>query len=307
METCILLSTCDRYIDLARLTTALIHQRWKDHPPVFVCGVSHPFRGDVETFPLVNHPQDWIGIAESAVHSLIEKGYKKCYLILDDHPPLGACNDVHLNHTLPALMDRLEAAYIGLHGWGQNTLSEGIMLGVSECYLQQQSDMFLWRYALHPALWDLRAFRDIAGALPILGDDMASRSVWAFERRAGASPSPIPPMWHGRSYRIFGLGMLGERFGLMHGVARWLMYALLNLLFFGVKRIFGTTTQEKLVSSIVHELLFYNGPYPIYWSGVMQKGGLHKNFEKYMVSHNQDAELLSFKGVLPPKSGTPSI
>ncbi len=299
METCILLSTCDRYADLAGLTLDLIHQRWKNHPPVFVCGMSNPFRSDVVTLLDKEDPRDWIGITESAARQLLDKGYKKCYLILDDHPPLQICNEIHLNKTLPALMDDLGAAYIGLHGWDQNTLSDGKILLGGYLWLQKQSPSFLWQYALHPALWNVQALREIAGSLPKIGDDIASRSVWAFERRSGAASSQIPHVWQGKAYRVFGLRMLGGKFSLIRGLGRRILFLLLNFMFLLSKMVFGAKGQERLIDRFIHETLFYNGPYPLYWSGVMQKGRLNKNFERYLLSHRRNDELTRLKEILP--------
>lgn len=302
-DCCILISTCDKYVDLAKLTVDLIHQRWKNHPAIFICGISSPF-SEMADFLLLEHDsRDWIGITDSAATQLLKKGYRKCYLILDDHPPLQTCNEIHLNLTLPVLMENLNAAYIGLHGWGQNTLSDGKVLGTEYHRLQRQSDSFLWRYALHPALWDLQAFRDIAGALSMMGDDITTRSVWAFERRSGAIPSPIPLAWQGRSYRVFGLGMLGGKFRGVRILVRRSMYFLLNFLLLVAKKIFGVAAQENLINYVIPETLFYDGPYPLYWSGAMQKGRLHKNFERYLRFHQRNDELSRFREILIPKKG----
>lgn len=298
METCILLSTCDKYADLAELTVDLIHQLWKDHPPIYVCGMSLPCRNDVSMLPLNEDPRDWIGIIESAAQQLIDKGCRKCYLILDDHPPLKSCNEMHLNITLPALMDNLGAAYIGLHGWDQNTLSDGKVLGNKYHYLQKQSTSFLWQYALHPALWDTQALKDIAGALLKIENDVSSRSIWAFERRSGATPSPVPLRWQGRAYRVFGLGMLGGKFRTIRRFFRRFLYLFLNFLFWITKKIFGLVTQERLVNFVIHETLFFDGPYPMYWSGVMQKGRLNKNLEKYLLVHRRRGDLSLIKDTL---------
>lgn len=298
MEVCILLSTCDKYINLAKLTAEIIHQRWENHPQIFACGLSYPYPTFAKLLQLKDDPQDWIGIIESATCELLEKGYRKCYLILDDHPPIQACNEVHLNKTLPTLMDRLNAAYIGLHGWDQNTLASGKILDARYFYLQRQPPFFLWQYSLHPALWNLQALQDMAGALPKLNNDIATRSIWAFERRTGAIPSPIPQKWQERSYRIFGLGMLGGEYRLVRRIVRRSLYLLLNLLLFVVKNLFGAAIQEKLAEHYIYETLFFDGPYPLYWSGVMQKGKLNSYFERYLLIHGRKDELASFQNLL---------
>lgn len=299
MEVCILLSTCDKYSRLAELTLELIHERWKDHPPVFVCGLSTSLKGNAETLLLGEDSHDWIGITRAAVEKLFENGYKKFYLLLDDHPPLGICNHVHLNSTLPALMDKLKAAYIGLHGWDQNTMSDGEVLGMEYASLQRQADEFPWRYALHPALWDVQTILNMADGLIKTSNDISMRSIWAFERRSGAFP--IPSIGNVKSYRIFGLGMLGGNYRWIRRWTRRLFYLSVNFLFLVTIKIFGLNAQEKLVNLLIHETLFFDGPYPLYWSGVMQKGSLHKNFERYLLFHKRNKELSCFQDALSSK------
>lgn len=299
MDICILLSTCDKYIKLAELTVVLIDERWKDHPPIFVCGLSSPCDGNAETLMLHNDPQDWIGIARSAAEQLLEKGYQKCYLILDDHPPIKTCNETHLNINLPTLMDTLHATYIGLHGWDQNTLSDGRILGFDYYFLQHQTVSFLWQYALHPALWDIQDFLNMTELLYKTADDIKSQSIWAFERRSGAFPSPFPLDLQGRSYRIFGLGMLRGKYRVLRALTRRFFYFSVNVWSLILKRLFGVEAQQKFVDSVIHETLFFDGPYPIYWSGVMQKGSLNKNFERFLLVRRQDGELSRFRKVIP--------
>lgn len=298
MDICILLSTCDKYIKLAELTVVLIDQRWKDHPPIFVCGLSSPCGGNAETLTLHNDSQDWIGIARSAAQQLLEKGYQKCYLILDDHPPIKICNETHLNINLPTLMDSLHATYIGLHGWDQNTLSDGRILGCNYYFLQHQADSFLWQYALHPALWNIQAFFNMTDLLDETGNDIKSRSIWAFERRSGAVPSLFPFNMQGRSYRIFGLVMLGGKFRLIRALSRRFFYFSINLRSLIIKKLLGVDAQQKFIDQIIHETLFFDGPYPLYWSGVMQKGSLNKNFQRFLITHKQDDELSRFQEVI---------
>jgi hypothetical protein len=300
-DCCILLSTCDKYVGLAILTVDLIHKRWIDHPKIFVCGVSHTFPGVTETLVLVNDAMDWIGITETAVNELIKKGFRKCYFILEDHPPLQVCNDLHLNITLPALMDELGAAYIGLYGWDQNTLSNGIILSAEFYRLQHQETSFLWQYSLHPALWNLDAFIATLRSLPEINNDITSRSAWAFERRAGIPETPASVKWRGMSYRIFGLGMLGGRFRPARRFIRQLMFLTIDLMSMIIKWIFGSDNRESFVNFFLPETLFFDGPYPLFWSGVMQKGALNKHFEKFLVRHRRNNELSNFRAALKNK------
>jgi hypothetical protein len=300
MNTCILLSTCDKYIPLADLTIDLLGQRWANHPPIFVCGVSTDFTSRAELLTLRSDPGDWIGITRLAVDDLLKLGYRKCYLILEDHPPLAICHQTHLNETLPALMDRLGAVYIGLYGWDQGTLSAGTVLPSEYHGLQQQADTFLWRFSLHPALWNLEALRDVIAMMPIPGNDMSMQSIWAFERRSGSiqNNEVISPRLQGRSYRVFGSGMLAGRFRTVRALCRRLYFFILNAMLWLVGKLFGTAVQEWISNALLPDRLFFDGPYPLYWSGVMQKGRLNQNFEKFLLRRKRIDELDDFRRII---------
>jgi len=299
MNICILILTCEKYLDLAILTVTLIKQRWKNHPPIFVCGVSFLTSEGVEILPFEGDQRDWIGMVSSAALQLLEKGFQTVYLILDDHPPLGVCNDEHLNHTLPNLMDKLGAAYIGLYGWDQSTFSQGTIMSKEFHKLQIQDKSFLWRYSLHPALWRLEALRDISTAILMRGNDLLAKSAWAFERISGSSEIyDAISQWEGRSYRIFGLGMLEKKHRIKHMFFRRLFYIFTNGTLLAIKKIFGAYAQERFSALIIAERLFFDGPYPLYWSGVMQKGKLNKNFEKFMCWRRRYKELFMFQNAL---------
>lgn len=300
MSICILLSTQDKYIPLAKLTIDLIEQRWENHPQIFVCGVSSDFTSRAKALTLYSDPRDWIGITELAVGELLRMGYRQCYLILEDHPPLAICNQIHLNETLPMLMDSLGAAYIGLYGWDQGGLSVGSILSGEYYRLQQQSDSFLWRFSLHPALWNLEAFRDVITFLPILDNDMTTRSVWAFERRSGTIQysEAFSSRWKGRSYRVFGTGMLVGNFRVFRAWFRRFYFYILNFMLWVLRKLFGADIHEWLANITLSERLFFDGPYPLYWSGVMQKGRLNQNFEKFLLQRKRIDELNDFRRII---------
>lgn len=302
MSTCILLSTCDKYISLAACTIDLINQRWENHPPIYVCGASDPCIENVKFLMLEDDPLDWIGITQSAVAHLISLKYDKCYLILDDHPPLGQCNENHLNITLPTLMAKLNAAYIGLYGWDQGTSSLGDAHAAEYQYLQKQAGSFSWRYSLHPALWDLEFLNSILVMMPVLNNDMFTRSIWSFERRSGSFAYPLQyAPSNGDSYRVFGLGMLAGSNKLLRKFFRQGFYAFGNLLLWIVGTVLGKSIKTRLEQSMMPERLFFDGPYPLYWSGVMQKGRINKNLEKYLIFHHRENELRIIRKALNPK------
>ncbi len=114
MNTCILIPSYDGYRSLAGFTANQIDHHWRDHPPIYFCGLSAPaHKNDLLLF-LRRQSSDWLSILIDAVHEVKERGFKAVYLILDDHPPLGPCEANTLNQTLPATLERLEAGTISL-------------------------------------------------------------------------------------------------------------------------------------------------------------------------------------------------
>ncbi len=84
---CILIGSCDKYRVLAEWTAARLERMWPDHPPVFFSGITTslgapclPFQGD---------PRDWMEVTLRAVESLLERGFRWTYLILDDLLPVS--------------------------------------------------------------------------------------------------------------------------------------------------------------------------------------------------------------------------
>lgn len=295
MNCCILLSSCDRNARLAQLTLRLLAQRWLDPPPVWSCGCSGVV--SAQQLPLVDDPRDWVGITASAVRSLQKKGYDSCYLILDDHPPVGICHQDHLNYTIPDLLGRLDAACIGLYGWDQRTNSKGVVLGPEFHNIQRQNDDFLWRFSLHPALWQLSALQEVLSLLEPIPDDPGSRSIWAFERRSGAPDFPLSARWSGASYRIEGLRMLGGKRPRLRAISRLLMFRFHDLLRLTTRWVQGGEALLRLDRRLAWQHAFFDGPYPIYWSGVMQKGRLSNEFTTFLAKQHRVEELYEFKKV----------
>ena len=279
MSACILLSTCDKYLKMAGFTRAMIDRCWAAHPPVFFCGAKNA--SGPEWLPLRNDPADWVGITASAADDLMIRGYEKCYLILDDHLPLGPCNEEHLNRTLPELMDKLNAAYIGLYGWDQRTQSRGTLLGREHYRLQKQDSAFLWQFSLHPALWDLRALKELLSSL-MQTQNLALRSPWAFERRSGSEAFTVPESCRSRAYRICGLSMLGGKNRGLRKYSRLLEFRLIDCVRLFFILVHAGKALARWDAFMSPEYDFHDGPYPLYWSGVLRKGNVNENLIRFL-------------------------
>jgi hypothetical protein len=293
MQTCILLSSCDKYVDLARLTVRLLDERWLSHPPIFLSGIT-PVLG-LDCLPLVDDPRDWVGITASAVDALLARGYGACYVIIEDHPPFGVCNDVALNELLPGLMQKLNAAYIGLYGWDQRAESKGAVLG-DDCFrLQRQAPDFPWRFSLHPGLWRLQAFRDVLRRLSPVPGDPASRSIWSFERRSGAHDFALPAGWNERTYRVAGLSLLGGARRRLRRHARLIEFRAYDTFRWVLLHTAGKSAVASFDARLRYRYYFFDGPYPMFWSGVMRKGALNSDMRRFLERCGRRSELRMFE------------
>lgn len=284
MKLGLLISTYDAYRPVAEFTRRMIARYWPGHPPVFLCGCRAPGAGGY--LPLRDDPRDWIGIMHSAVLHLLAEGFTHAYYIMDDCPPLGPCRARHLNQTLPALMERLGAAYLGLVGWDQRRGSAGAVLGRDAWHVQRQSAAFTWQFSTDPCCWNLEALRDLLAAMKPT-DDPRSRTAWAFERRIGRTPDIVPERWRGTSYRICGYALLPW----WRALPRRAAYRLHDLARWTARHAGGAAALARLDRSAEVETHFYDGPYPTYWQGVMAKGRFNENVRRYLWRRGRRAYL----------------
>jgi hypothetical protein len=275
--TSVLVATCEAYRPMAEVTAGLVARHWPGHPPLFFCGVAG---GPGEAWlPRRDDPADWMGILRAAVDDLEERGYVQSYLILEDHPPLFRCREEHLNRALPLLLARLDAAYIGLNGWGQGKPRRGPVLGPDALWLEQVAPSFPWKFQLHPALWRLRALRAILDRLiPALSLDQ--RTAWAFERRGGAlGDEDLPGGLARRAYRVCGHRTSASP-------ARSALVRLARLAAVGVRaltgRVAGDRARRGVEEALQAVLGFYDGPYPLFRSGVLVKGQLNPHLVRFL-------------------------
>ena len=284
-DLCILIPTFERYRPIAEFTRAKIAEFWPAHAPVFFCGLAPRETGDAY-LELRDDPADWMALVRSACGDLQARGFRKCYLILDDHPPLEPCHAHHLNETLPALLDRLHAAFINLHGWGQHKPRQGRLLGARDFYLEQPAHEYLWKFALHPGLWNLAALTDLLDLL-LATPDRSERTCWKFERRAGAAAPELPAHLRDTSYRICGTKMAARRGAWLF--ARWRETELFafDMVRFLIRIGAGQRARDRFDRERLGAYHFYDGPYPLFWSGLMKKGRLNPDLVFFLRLHRR--------------------
>ena len=278
-NTAILLLTCDRYVEVATLTLDLLRQLWKDPPQIFVCGVSGGLPGE-SVIPFNVDDRDWMGIAHQASEHLLEEGYGYCYLILDDHPPVARCNGEYLANQVPALARQLKAAAVSMVGWDQVRTYRGTRLGAEKHYWLRNDPSYRWLFNLHPACWDIQAFKEILERAMASGRD--DRSARTFEACTNSAVTLLPERLLMGSYRV-----CGDRFastGKWYGdpvMRKGILLALHGARFAG-KLLGGDSLLKKIDGRSKLFTDYLNGPYPMFWSGLMQKGEVHANAVRFL-------------------------
>lgn len=273
----ILVSTFDRYERLARWTAARIERHWLGHPPVYFSGLSG---GEQNCLSFECDSKDWMRVSLGAVEALLEKAVTHVYLILDDHPPLGACHPKFLNKRLPELAAKLDAAHISLLGYGQHRKVEGSVLGTEFDYLERLDAGYRWKFSLHPGLWNLADLKFLLlERMREYGD--GSRTPWNFERHRDELGGCVQRKLSERCYRI-----RGDVHDLASGI--FLRPLLTGARFFADVEMFlsritgGATARERTEIERFWLYGYFGGPYPMFWSGCLRQGKIHTDFEKWL-------------------------
>ena len=286
MSLAILLSTWDAYAPVARLTLKRLDACWPGHPEVFVCGIAGSPAPFGNPLPLAADPRDWVGIALDAVRCLQEQGAEWLYLILDDHPPFGPCDADYLNRRLPENAAALDAIQVNLLGWDQYQPREGVVLGPERLFWQRNNPSFRWKFSLHPGFWDVLAMRAMLESLRSTSPDV--RSARAFEGAVHGACQKLDPRFLERTYRVRGDGFTVR--------GRWYESRRLRALtrqLIRVARRAAWLGGPRGVATVDAALLPYyrygNGPYPMFWSGLVSRGRLHEEALRFLAWTGQSA------------------
>lgn len=292
-KTCILVSTCDRYKVFAELTATLIDQHWDDHPPVYFCGAD--VDGKANWLPLHDDPKDWVSITKHALEELSALGFQQCYMILDDHPPVTACHAKHLNHTLPEMLDQLDAVTICLNGAGYwRPGPKGKILGKKHYSLEQMADSHQWKYQLHPALWNIESFIALLDIL-LDGTTTERRTPWVFERELGGMGDRIPAHLKQSSYRVNGRRMSTSRISILRDVIEKRTFDVIRSV---MGKLFGIDMWNRINVSWGWVYKYYEGPYPVIWSGMLRGGIVNNDFLSWLKWHRKTAFLSQLNEIL---------
>jgi hypothetical protein len=277
LSTAILISTFDRYESLARWTAGRIQAEWQNPPPVFFSGLS---KQSQDSPGFTGDSKDWMGVTLQAVQFLRGRGFSNCYLILDDHPPMGSCHARFLNEILPRLAQRIDAAHISLLGYGQHRRREGRLFKKDGVRLEQLPLSYRWKFSLHPGLWSLVDLEFVLERRMIAYAG-TQRSPWNFERHRDAAEDAVSKKCGNRCYRVHGSSSgckISPRIGAWEAALR--LEA--DIAMFLAKLLGGAAARARKEKETHWRFGHYAGPYPIYWSGCLRQGKVHADFEKWL-------------------------
>ena len=300
MSLCILSPVFHGYRWLAPFMSEALDCYWPKHPPVFYCGLTAEEAGGLEMLPLGEPalPRDWLVFVREAALELQRRGYSQCYLLLEEHLPLAPCHVRHLNETLPALMEELAAAYISLMGWDNRRYStRAPLLDARHFQLMHLSTPRAPRFHLHPSLWRLDA---LIGCLELALRDPV-HSTWRFEKVAEKSDADLSAEWKRGCYQICGRAMALNPSGKHAARASQFVFHKLMALY---PHIPSRALAKRYWHWVGFDNFFYNGPYPMFFSGVMAKGQLNPHLARFV---KKRAELsLRFEKILAAARRTPA-
>lgn len=279
VDTAILLPTCDAYAPLAAFTLERLDAWWPGHPDVYVCGLAaarFPFE---RCLPCTVDPSDWIGSTLEAVAALHERGCEWLYLILDDHPPFGPCNSDYLNRRLPKNARALNAIQVNLLGWDQFQPQEGRTLGGENLFWQCNSPGFPWKFSLHPGYWHVLTLRAMLATMRKVSPE--ARSARAFENRMDGVCRTGDPQLLERTYRVRGDGFAAGRRWQESRAGRALAKPAIHLARLAAGAA-GAARLSRLDAALLPYLRYLNGPYPMFWSGLVRQGRLHEEALRFL-------------------------
>ncbi|MDB6151263.1 MAG: hypothetical protein JWQ44_2711 [Chthoniobacter sp.] len=279
-ELVILSSVYQPYRWLAPLLKTQLDQHWPNHPRMLVAGLTPEEAGSLPALPVTDGtlPRNWCRFMREACETLRAQGVQFCYLVPEEHPPIAPCHVQHLNETLPRWMRELNASYIGLMGWDRRRpVDRGKPVGAAYPGLHDLRTARGPRFQLHPALWSLDAL--IACLDLILSQP--KQSPWAFENNSRKSDAALPDWVKEGCYILCGAEMSAtpptplrrNLRGLGHFIARR---------FVGLVYRLPRAWRRPLWDWAQLDHFFYNGPFPLFFGGVMTKGQINPRYLRHL-------------------------
>jgi len=275
---CILASVYYPYRWVAEPTRRLIDAFWPEHPPLFFCGLTSEEAGDLPHIPCrqQEHPRSWAAFVKDAAAELKERGFRHCYFLLEDQPPLAPCHHGHLTETLPRLLDSLGGSYCGLMGWDNRRFTyRAPLLPESQHRLMHLTPSHAPRFHLHPSLWTLEALEACA-ALTL---QAPKQTPWSFEKTCDKADAKLPEAMKTGCYQICAESLMQPEWPekLQAQIERFTYHRLMAFSPAAHRLGFGPVYWD----AIGFDNFFYKGPYPMFYAGVMSRGRLNPFFQRW--------------------------
>lgn len=279
---------------LVPLALELIGKYWPAHPPIFLAGLTAEEAGAHDHVPVSDPARraNWSWMAGDGARQVAGLGFRQAYVIAEEHVPLAPCHEEHLNQTLPAWGHDLDAVYISLMGWDNRRYSSksprlprefGRMM-----HLQGKGDP---RFHLHPALWRLDAFIRCCELARATGDK--NGSAWHFEKVNDRLDADLPEAWKKGCYQIAaGELRLRERSRIEAFAGLVERFAFNKLMAF-YPLIRPRAAANAFARAVGFDDFFCEGPYPMFYSGLMAKGGINRYAARYLQKSPEGSRLLS--------------
>ena len=194
--------------------------------------------------------------------------------------PLDYCHVDNLHNLLPSLLNSLPASYIGLMGWDNRRFATrgGGVLSPSQHRLMHLTTERAPRFHLHPSLFRMEA---LVACLDALRKD-SKPNPWGFEKLCDKLSAPLPGEFKQSCYQICGNDLAFKRPGAAGRIANriecWAFHRAMSVIPLAFKLGWGTW----LAKAIGFDNFFYNGPFPMFFSGVMASGKINPFFLKYI-------------------------
>jgi hypothetical protein len=201
-----------------------------------------------------------MGVTLQAVETLLARGFRWTYLILDDLPPTARCNADFLNRILPTQAETIDATLISMLGWGQHRAPEGQVLKGEHL-----------SFSLHPGLWQLEHLRDVLQAR-CRQFAPGTRTPWNFERHQASDHDELPLKYLESCYRVHGRPYAEEKSPLLIDLIQSAGCFVFDIALFVVRKTRGNEARQKAAARWLWPYCYYRGPYPLFWSGVMRQG-----------------------------------
>jgi hypothetical protein len=284
---CLLITVYHPYRWTAPFTWQMIRRFWPDHPPVYFCGLTSEEAGELPHIPVKNPglPRIWADFAHDAALRLRDEGFEAAYFFLEDHMPLDRCHSENLTNLLPSLLNSLPASYIGLMGWDNRRFAtrSGPLISKDQYRLRHLVTERAPRFHLHPSLFRMDALLSCLEALT----EHDKPNPWGFEKLSDKPDAPIPEKFKQNCYQIHGSELALQKPGvggkIVSTLERWFYHRMMSLVPLARKLGCG----DRFFKAVGFDNFFYNGPFPMFYSGVMAGGRVNEHFVRYLENRNE--------------------